>query len=86
MIRAFSEPLVFFAIPFALYIAFLLVQLINPFTLDNWTRRVLVPLTLAGLVLAVGSLVVVGVMAPRYQGGYVPAHEEDGRIVPGRMR
>ena len=86
MIRALSEPLVFFVVPFALYVAFLLLQLINPFAIDNWTRRVVVPLTLAGLLLAVGSLVVVGLIAPRYEGGYVPAHEENGRIVPGRTQ
>ena len=86
MIRALSEPMVFFAVPFALYAGLLLVQFVNPFAIDNWTRRVVVPLTLAGLLLAVGSLLVVGLMAPRYEGGYVPAHEENGRIVPGQMR
>ena len=86
MIRALSEPLVFFLVPFALYVALLLVQLVNPFLIDNWTRRVVVPLALAGVVLAVGSLVVLGLLAPRYEGGYVPAHEENGRIVPGRMQ
>ena len=86
MIRALSEPLVFFLVPFALYVAVLLVQLLNPFLIDNWTRRVVMPLALAGLVLAVGSLVVVGLLAPRYEGGYVPAHEVKGRIVPGRMQ
>lgn len=86
MIRALSEPLVFFLVPFALYAGFLLLQLLNPLAIDNWTRRVVVPLALAGLLLAVGSLVVLGVMAPRYEGGYVPAHEENGRIVPGHMQ
>ena len=86
MIRAFAEPLVFFTIPFVLYVLFLLLRLIDPFAIDNWTRRVVIPLTLAGMVLAVGSLVLVGVMAPRHEGGYVPAHEENGRIVPGRMQ
>ncbi len=86
MIRALSEPLVFFTVPFALYACFLLVQFLNPLAVDNWTRRVVVPLTLAGLLLALGSLVLVGVMAPRHVGGYVPAHEENGRIVPGHMQ
>ena len=86
MIRALTEPLAFFLVPFALYAGFLLLQFINPLAIDNWTRRVVVPLTLAGLLFAVGSLVLVGVMAPRHVGGYVPAHEENGRIVPGRMQ
>ena len=86
MIRAFAEPLVFFTIPFLLYALVLLIRLINPLAIDNWTRRVVIPLSLTGLVLAVGSLVLVGLMAPRHEGGYVPAHEENGRIVPGRMQ
>ncbi len=86
MARAFAEPLIFFTIPFALYVLFLLVQLIDPFTVERWRRGVVVPLVLSGLVLAVGSIVVVGFLAPRHEGDYVPAHIEDGRIVPGHIK
>ncbi len=86
MIRALSEPLVFFTIPFAIYVAWLLLRLVNPFAVEHWTRRVVLPLALTGLAGAVIWLVVVGVSAPRYEGGYVPAHLENGRIVPGRMQ
>ena len=86
MIRALADPLFFFTIPFAIYIGVLVVQLNDPFAITNWTRRVVIPLTSAGIVLAVGSLVVIGLMAPRHEGAYVPAHEENGQIVPGRMR
>jgi hypothetical protein len=85
MIRALSEPLVFFMIPFGLYAGFLLAQLINPFALSQWTRRVVLPLSLAGALLAVGSLVVYGIFDVQHEGGYRPAHIENGRIVPGRM-
>ena len=86
MIRAFAEPLVFFTIPFVLYVVVLLLQLINPFAIDRWTRRVVLPLILVGVVLAVGSVALVGLMAPRYEGGYAPAHIEHGRLVPGQMQ
>ena len=86
MIRALSEPLVFFTVPFAIYVLWLAVRLINPFAVERWTRRVILPLALTGLVLAVGSLLIIGLTAPRYEGGYVPAHIEHGRIVPGQMR
>ena len=86
MIRAFGEPFVFFTVPFAIYVLWLAVRLINPFAVERWTRRVVVPLALVGLIFAVGSLLIIGVMAPRYEGGYVPAHIENGRIVPGRMQ
>jgi hypothetical protein len=86
MMRALGEPFVFFMIPFGIYVGFLLAQLINPFTLDRWTRRVVIPLVLAGAVLAVGSLVAYGLFADRYEGGYRPAHIENGHIVPGQMQ
>lgn len=86
MARALAEPLIFFTIPFAIYVFVLLVQLVNPFAIDNWTRRVVIPLILGGLVLAVGSIVAVGLLAPRYEGGYRPAHIENGRLAPGRMQ
>jgi hypothetical protein len=72
-------------IPFGLYAGFLAAQLISPFELDRWTRRVVLPLALAGSLLAVGSLVLYGVFDAGHEGGYRPAHIENGRIVPGRM-
>ena len=68
MIRALGEPLVVFLIPFAIYVAWLAVRLVNPFAIDRWTRRVVIPLAFCGLVLAVGALVVLGVTAPRVRG------------------
>lgn len=86
MLRALPDLLVFFLVPFLLYAVWLLVRLENPLAVDRWTRRVLVPLSLAGLGCVLAGLVIVGVTAPRYEGGYVPAHMQDGRIVPGRMQ
>ena len=86
MIRALTEPLVFFTIPFAIYLAWLAIRMINPFAVERWTRRVVVPLALAGLLFTVGWLLFVGITAPRYEGGYVPAHIVNGRIVPGQMQ
>ena len=86
MIRALGEPLAFFALPFVIYTVWLARRLVNPFANERWTRRVLLPLSLAGLVFAVAGLLVLGLTAPRYEGGYVPAHLENGQIVPGRMR
>lgn len=85
MIRALARPLIFFAVPFALYALYLAARLINPFALERWTRAI-VPLTLVGVILAVGSLVAVGLFVPRHEGRYVPAHIEDGRVVPGRIQ
>ena len=42
-------------------------------------------LTLIGLAVAVLGLVVVNLTAPRGHGVYVPAHVENGVLVPGRI-
>ena len=86
MIRALAEPLVFFTVPFLVYVVWLALRLINPLATERWTRRVVLPLAAVGLIFAVGSLLIIGLTAPRYEGGYVPAHLEDGHIVSGRMR
>lgn len=86
MIRTIAEPLVLFMIPFGLYVGFLLAQLINPFELDRWTKRVVLPLACAGALLVVGSLFLFGLTAERHEGGYAPAHIENGRLVPGQMQ
>ena len=86
MIRAIGETLAFFAIPFVLYVAWLAVRSLNPFAVDRWTRTVVLPLGIAGLLAAVAGLLLAGFDAPRHEGGYVPAHIEGGRIVPGRMQ
>ncbi len=43
-------------------------------------------LTLIGLAAAVLSLVSLNLLAPRGRRRYVPAHEENGVLVPGRFR
>jgi hypothetical protein len=42
-------------------------------------------MTLIGLAAAVLGLVVLDAFAPRGHGVYVPAHEENGVLVPGRI-
>ena len=86
MIRVLPRLLLFFLVPFVLYLLWLAARWENPLVVDRWTRRVLVPLSLAGLGCVLAGLVIIGVTAPRYEGGYVPAHLEGGRIVPGRMQ
>ena len=42
-------------------------------------------LTLMGLAAAVLGLVTLNLLAPRGHGTYVPAHQENGVLVPGRI-
>ena len=85
MIRALPRLLGFFLVPFLLYAIWLIVRRENPLLVDRWTR-VAGPLVAAGLACVIVGLVIAGLTAPRYEGGYLPAHVENGRIVPGRMR
>ena len=84
MIRPLLTEVGIFLIPFALYALFLLANK-NGLTLrSSWPLHVLGRLTLGALLLVVVSLLLLA----HYSGAppnstYVPAHLENGRLVPG---
>lgn len=86
MWRALLEPLLLFASPFILYAFYLGFRQRYPFETEHWTRNAISTLTLAGLAVAAAGMLAIGIWAPRHKGTYVPAHIEDGRIVPGHTR
>ncbi len=86
MARALLETLALFLAPFALYAFYLVLRARYPLTMEHWTRGRLGWLTLAGLAAAVVGLAWLSLVAPRGQGVYVPAHVENGVIVPGRFQ
>jgi hypothetical protein len=84
MIRPVLTELVLFLTPFVLYGIFLWATRAGVFHPDSWSLSTLAWLTIAALLLVIGSFVVFA----RYGGApagsiYVPAHVEDGRLVPG---
>jgi Family of unknown function (DUF6111) len=79
------ESLLLFLSPFVLYAVLLLLLPNRPFAKYYWRMRTISGLTLAGLAVAVAGLFFVGLTAERHGGAYVPAHIENGRLVPGRM-
>jgi hypothetical protein len=85
MWRTFLEPLGFFALPFVLYAVYLALCQRYPFTLRAWSRLTVSVLTLVGLGVAVLGVFGFGLFAPRHQGAYIPAHIENGTLVPGRF-
>jgi hypothetical protein len=85
MARSILDSLLLFALPFVLYAAALLAQRRYPFLQLHWPRGRLALLTIAGLALVVLGLVFFGLLAPRRQGAYHPAHIEGGRLVPGEI-
>ncbi len=85
MTRAiFGEALLFLA-PFLLFAAYLALRRRNPFRMAAWEGS-LSWLVIAGLAVAVGGLVALGLTAEKNQGAFVPTHMENGRVVPGGFR
>jgi hypothetical protein len=85
MAREVLEPLALFLVPFAAYALYLLLRARYPLEVEHWTGFRVSVMTLIGLTAAVLGLVILNLAAPRGQGVYVPAHEENGVLVPGRI-
>jgi hypothetical protein len=83
--RVLLDGLGLFAAPFLVYGLVLVLRQRYPFVAESWSRGSLAWLTLTGLVLVVAGLLLFGSFAGRYRGAYVPAHIEDGRLVPGHI-
>jgi hypothetical protein len=83
--RIIFEPLALFLSPFALYVIYLVVRARYPLEVEHWTRGRVSIMTLLGLAAAVLGLVAVNAFAPRGRGVYIPAHVENGVLVPGRI-
>jgi Family of unknown function (DUF6111) len=86
MWRAILEPVLLFSSPFIGYALYLIFRWNYPFELQHWTKTAVSTLTLAGLAMAAGGMLAIGILAPRHKGAYVPAHIENGKLVPGRMQ
>ena len=85
MARNVLESLALFLSPFAAYAVYLVLRARYPLEVEHWTRGRVSIMTLLGLTAAVLGLVLLNAFAPRGRGVYVPAHVEDGVLVPGRI-
>ena len=87
MIRPILLELVLFLTPFAAYAFLLWAKNHGVFDPESWPLRTVVGLTLSALVLMAVSAVITAQLSGAPPGSeYVPAHVEDGRIVPGTTR
>lgn len=84
MWRVVLETALLFLTPFAAYAVFHLLQRRWPFVAELWHGRIVSLLTIAGLFVAIAGVVTLG-LSGREQGAYVPAHVENGKLVPGRF-
>lgn len=85
MLRNLLDAVMLFLVPFVAYALLLGLRRRYPFVLDSWTRGPLATLAVTGLALAVAGALLTGLFANRHKGAYVPAHIENGKLVPGRI-
>ncbi len=85
MARTLIEPLALFLSPFAAYAVYLVLRSRYPLAVEHWTGGRVSILAVLGLAAAVLGLVSLNLFAPRGRGTYVPAHQENGVLVPGRI-
>ena len=84
MIRPVLTAVGIFLIPFAVYIVFLIATRSGLLVPASWPLHLVAKLTVAALLLVIASLVLLAEFsgAPPHS-TYVPAHIENGRLVPG---
>jgi hypothetical protein len=87
MIRLFSIEVALFLAPFVAYGLFLWAMRKGVLHPDAWPIRTLVALTVTALVLTAAGFVVVAEFSGAPPGStYVPAHMENGQLVPGTLK
>jgi hypothetical protein len=86
MARFLAFDAIFFLLPFAAYALWLVATRGSLSNIADWQARTIAALALGGAVLLIGAIVVFTHFtgAPP-SGKYVPAHIEDGIIVPGHF-
>ena len=82
MTRVILESALLFLLPFFGYALYLVARQKPALDPDHWSKPFLW-LVIAGLVIVSLSFVASGIMGERHATGYVPAHIENGKLVPG---
>jgi hypothetical protein len=87
VIRLLSIEVALFLAPFVLYALFLWATRAGILHPDQWRPQVLAVLSLAAIVLtAVGFVLIAEYTGAPAHSTYVPAHLENGQLVPGTMK
>jgi hypothetical protein len=87
MIRPVFTELALFLTPFVIYAVFLWATRAGVLDPSSWTLSRLAWLLIAALLLMVGSFVVLAQFGGSPPGSsYVPAHLENGKLVPGQTK
>lgn len=87
MIRPLLTELSLFLAPFAVYVLFLIATRSGVLDAASWPWRVVGSLLIASCLLLLGSfLILAHFSGAARESTYVPAHIENGRLVPGRIQ
>jgi hypothetical protein len=87
MVRPILTELALFLLPFIAYAVYLAVTRSDVLAPASWSISRLAWLTIAALVLVIGSFVGIAQFSGSPPGStYIPAHMENGRFVPGETR
>ena len=87
MIRQIAIELALFLVPFVAYALFLWATRTGVLVVGAWSMPRVMWLTIAALVLVIASFVVLAQFGGAPPGStYIPAHLENGRLVPGAQR
>ena len=87
MIRPVLTEIALFLTPFAVYLVFLWATRADILHPDTWSLPRIAWLVISALVLMIGSLILFAQWSGAPPGAtYVPAHVEDGKLVPGQTK
>ena len=87
MIRTILTEGALFLSPFAAYAIFLWATRAGVIDMTSWTPRVLGGLTIAALAAVIAGFVAIAQFSGARPGSiYIPAHMENGRLVPGTTK
>lgn len=87
MIRPVLTEIGIFLIPFAAYALFILASRANVLHASSWPLRIVLRLAVGSFLLVIISLLLLAHFSGAPPGStYVPAHMENGKLVPGSER
>ncbi len=85
MLRVLLELIGAFTLPFLVYALALRLRRGLNLTRKEWTQDIVFSLGLMGLALCLAILLAFFLFAERGRGTYVPAHIENGQVIPGHI-
>jgi hypothetical protein len=87
VIRPVAIEVALFLVPFTIYALFLWATRAKVLDPERWSLRTLIGLTATAFVLMLGSFLILAQFSGAPSGStYIPAHLEDGRLVPGTTK